>query len=155
MKRHMQNLTFVILLFISTTGVFAQENTLPLKPQLFGLHLTIVDYNSPTLIRKTSLKEVLSKGDIFNPLKQSPAVTFSYWRGLTKNLDFAGKLNGISYDYRRHTDPLRRKYKNEFGAEFEGTLNFHPVTDAHFFLPLLQQVLGPGITQISRGDTSH
>lgn len=139
----MQKLTFILLLFLSASGIFAQNRT-PLKPQLFGLHLTAVDYNSPTVIRRTSLKDVLSKGDIFNPWKQASGLTFSYWRGLNNYLDFAGKLNGILYDYRRHTDPLRRKYDNEFGAEFEGTLNLHPVTDAHFFSPLITAGLGAG-----------
>jgi OOP family OmpA-OmpF porin len=139
----MQKLTFIIPLFLSATGLFAQNNA-PLKPQLLGLHLTVVDYNSPTVIRRTSLKKVLSKGDIFNPWKQASALTFSYWRGLNKNLDFAGKLNGILYDYRRHTDPLRKHYKNEFGAEFEGTINLHPITDAHFFSPLITAGIGAG-----------
>ena len=125
-------------------GIFAQKDAPRLKPQLFGLHLTLVDYNSPTLIRRTSLKEVLSKGDIFNPSKQSPAISISYWRGLTKNLDFAGKLNGISYDYRFHNDPLRRHYNNEFGTELEGTLNFHPINDRHFFSPLITAGIGAG-----------
>ncbi|MEO6330914.1 MAG: OmpA family protein [Ginsengibacter sp.] len=144
MKCPMQKLTYFILLVLCTSGLLAQKNAQPLKPQLFGLHLTFVDYNSPTLIKKTSLKEVLSKGDIFNPSKQSPAVTFSYWTGLTKNLDFSGKLNGISYDYRRHTDPLRRTYDNEFGAELEGALNLHPVSDAHFFSPIITAGIGAG-----------
>jgi len=144
MKHHLQKLIFITLLFLCSTVLFAQNNASPVKPQLLGLHLSLVDYNSPALIKKTSLKEVLSKGDIFNPGKQSPAVTLSYWKGLNKNLDFGGKLNGISYDYRRHTDPLRRKYEHEFGAELEGTLNFHPVSDAHFFSPLITVGIGAG-----------
>ena len=140
----MQKLTLVILFLLSTTRIFAQKNVSSLKPQLLGLHVTAVDYNSPTLIRKTSLREVLSKGDIFNPWKQSPALSISYWRGLTKNIDFAGKLNGISYTYRSHNDPLHLKYDNEFGAELEGTLNFHPITDAHFFSPLITAGIGAG-----------
>src|SRR5438105_1847578 len=125
MKYHMHRLTLIILFFLSTTGIFAQKSASPIKPQLFGLHLTLVDYNSPTLIRKTSLREVLSKGDIFNPSKLSPALSISYWNGLVKNIDFSGKLNVISYDYSVHNDPLGVQNQNEFGAELEGALNFH------------------------------
>jgi OOP family OmpA-OmpF porin len=144
MKHHMHKLTFIILLLLPATKIFAQKNVFAVKPQLIGLHVSAVDYSSPTLIKRTSLKKVLSKGDIFDPFKQAPALTFSYWRGLNKVLDFAGKLNGISYTYRSHNDPLRHKYNNEFGAEIEGTLNFHPVTDAHFFSPIITAGIGAG-----------
>jgi outer membrane protein OmpA-like peptidoglycan-associated protein len=143
MKYYVQKLTLFIFLFTFTIEVFGQKDT-SLKPQLFGLHLTLVDYNSPALIRKTSLKEVIKKGDIFNPSKQSLALTISYWKGLNKNIDFAGKLIGISYDYRRHIDPQGIQYNNEFGAEIEGTLNFHPVSDAHFFSPIITGGIGAG-----------
>src|SRR5438045_8465795 len=98
----MQKLTLIILLFFFTIQIFGQKIDPPLKPQLLGIHLAAVDYNSPTLIRRTSLEEVLSKGDIFNPFKQSPALSISYWRGLTRNLAVDGKCNGISYHYISH-----------------------------------------------------
>jgi outer membrane protein OmpA-like peptidoglycan-associated protein len=144
MKYHVQKRILFALFLLFVIEVFGQNNISPLKPQLFGLHLTLVDYNSPTLIRKTSLKEVIKKGDIFDPSKQSLALTISYWKGINKNIDFAGKLNGISYDYRRHIDPLGVQYNNEFGAEMESTLNFHPVTDAHFFSPIITAGIGVG-----------
>ena len=61
-----QKLSLIVLLFLSTASIFAQKILSPVKPKLIGVHITLVDYNSPTLIKKTSLKEVLSKGDIFN-----------------------------------------------------------------------------------------
>jgi OOP family OmpA-OmpF porin len=144
MKYHIQMPALIIIFLLFTIEIFAQKSLSPIKPPLIGVHLTLVDYNSPTLIKRTSLKQVLSKGDIFNPAKQSPAISISYWQGLTKNFDLSGKLNGISYDYRSHADPLRRKYQNEFGAEIEATINFHPVTDAHLFSPFITTGIGAG-----------
>ena len=118
-----QKLILIVVLVFSAMSIFAQKFISSSKPQLIGIHLTLVDYNSPTLVRKTSLREVLSKGDIFNPKKQSSAFSISYWRGLTKNIDLAAKFNGIFYDYRSHNEPSGAPYSNEFGAEFEGSLN--------------------------------
>ncbi len=104
--------------------------------------IALVDYNSPTQIDTTSLKQVFKKGDIFNPTKQSSAFTISYWKGLNKYVDFSGKFNGIFYDYALNNSG--QSYSNEFGAELEGALNFHPISDDHLFTPFLTAGIGGG-----------
>src|SRR5215210_6493504 len=94
-----QKLTVMFLLCLSTGALFAQKFLSPKKPALIGLHFTLVDYNSPKFIDSTSLKNAFRKGDIFNPNKQSPAFTISYWKGLSNNFDVSGKANGIFYDF--------------------------------------------------------
>ena len=120
----------------------AQRFTSPVKPSLLGFHYALVDYNSPTEIDTTSLSSVFKKGDIFKPLKQSSALSISYWKGLNKFIDFSGRFNGIFYDYALHNSG--ESFTNEFGAELEGALNFHPVSDAHFFTPFLTAGIGGG-----------
>ncbi len=136
-----QKLTLLALIFLSAT-TFAQKFLSPKKPALLGFHYSLVDNNSPKAIDSTSLKDVFKKGDIFNPRKQASSLGVSYWKGLTNNIDFSGRLNGIFYDYA--TNAGRATDRNEFGAELEATLNLHPVSDAHLFTPFLTVGVGGG-----------
>jgi len=139
MKR---KLAITFLAFSMSYSLLAQNFLSPVKQSLVGFHYALVDYNSPTQIDTTSLKQVFKKGDIFNPTKQSSAFTISYWRGLNKYVDFSGKFNGIFYDYALNNSG--QSYSNEFGAELEGALNFHPLSDDHFFTPFLTAGIGGG-----------
>ena len=139
-----QKLTLIFLLFISAFCVSAQKFPYSTKPALIGLHYTLVDYNSPTLIKNTSLKEVIRRGDIFNPKRQSSAFTVSFWKGLAKNIDFSAKFNGIFYDYALHNNPTGPQYNNEFGSELEAALNFKLFSDAHFLTPFITAGIGGG-----------
>jgi outer membrane protein OmpA-like peptidoglycan-associated protein len=139
-----QKLTLIFLLFTSVLSVSAQKFPYSTKPALIGLHYTLVDYNSPTLIKNTSLKEVLRRGDIFNPKRQSSAFTVSFWKGLAKNIDLSAKFNGIFYDYALHNNPTGPQYNNEFGSELEGALNFKLFSDAHFLSPFITAGIGGG-----------
>ena len=141
-----QKLTITFLMLCTGFAAFSQRFSSPIKPSLLGFHYALVDYNSPTEIKNTSLSDVLKKGDIFKPSKQATAFTISYWKGLTRFLDFSGKFNGIFYDYTIHNDnnPTGVRYDNEFGSELEGALNIHPGSDAHFFAPFFTAGIGGG-----------
>ena len=130
MKKKLTIVFFILFIGIST---IAQKFTSPVKPSLLGFHYTLVDYNSPNRIDTSSLKDVFKQGDIFRPIKQSSGLSISYWKGLNKLIDFSGRFNGIFYDYALQNSG--QSFTNEFGAELEGTLNFHPVSDDHFFTP--------------------
>ena len=138
-----QKLTLMFLLFSITANVFSQKFSSEVKPALLGFHFTLVDYNSPTRIKNTSLDSTFKQGDIFKPLKQSSAFSISYWKGLTKNVDFSGRFNGIFYDYALNNNPTGPSQSNEFGSELEGTLNLH-LNDAHLFTPFLTAGIGGG-----------
>ncbi len=137
-----QKLAYIFLMVCLGFMTAAQKFTSPVKPALLGFHFALADYNSPTEIDSTSLSHVFKKGDIFKPLKQSSAISISYWKGLNKLLDFSGRFNGIFYNYALHNSG--ESFTNEFGAELEGTLNFHPLSDDHFFTPFLTAGIGGG-----------
>src|SRR5258706_2578077 len=138
-----QKLTLGIMLLLLGAHSFSQKFAYEVKPSLLGFHYSLVDYNSPTLIKNTSLSSTFKQGDIFRPKKQSTAFTFSYWKGLNKNVDYSFTYNGIFYDYVAHNDPSAPQHNNEFGSELEGTLNLH-LNDAHLFTPFLTAGVGGG-----------
>lgn len=137
-----QKLTAAFLIIFLSYSASAQKFVSPVKQSLIGFHFALVDYNSPSQIDTTSLKQVFKKGDIFNPTKQNIAFAISYWKGLNKYIDFSGKFNGIFYDYALQNSGV--SYSNEFGAELEATLNFHPLSDDHLFTPFLTAGIGGG-----------
>ncbi|HVZ96479.1 MAG TPA: OmpA family protein [Chitinophagaceae bacterium] len=139
MKR---KILIAFLIICLSNGLKAQNFSSSVKPSLIGFHYALVDYNSPTAIDTTSLKQVFKKGDIFNPAKQSSALTISFWKGLNKYIDFSGKFNGIFYNYALNNSG--ESLNNEFGAELEGALNFRPITDDHLFSPFLTAGIGGG-----------
>src|SRR4026209_497151 len=110
-----QKLTYIFLMGCLGYSTMAQKFTSPVKPSIIGFHYGVVDYTSPTEIKNTSLSDVFKKGDIFDPTKQSSVLSLSYWKGLTRLLDFSGRINGIFYDYARHNSG--QIYNNEFGGE--------------------------------------
>lgn len=138
------NKKFTIALFawLLSLPVIAQQFISSTKPSLIGFHFSLVDYNSPNRIDSTSLKDVFDQADIFKPSKQSSAFTISYWKGLSKNLDFSGKLNGIFYDYALNSRGEQKN--NEFGTELEAAINLRPYGDNHLFAPFLTAGVGGG-----------
>ncbi|MEO8764523.1 MAG: OmpA family protein [Ginsengibacter sp.] len=139
-----QRLTCLLLIICLAATAMAQKFTSPIKPSLIGFQFSLADYNSPHEIDSTSLHHVIKRGDIFKPSKQASAFTISYWKGLSKYLDFSARFNGIFYEYTRHNNSTSARYNNEFGSELEGALNIHPLTDAHFFQPFLTAGVGGG-----------
>src|SRR5687768_13696653 len=127
-----QKLTLVALLILAGSGVFAQFLS-PKKPALIGVQFTLVDNYSPQQIDSSSFNKVWKQGDIYDIGKMAPAVTVSYWKGLSKNFDLSAKLNGIFYDYARKNNRVTNN--NELGVELQADLNFHPISDAHLFTP--------------------
>ena len=136
-----QKVTLMALLVLASSGLFAQFLS-PKKPSLIGIQFTLVDNYSPQQIDSSSLSKVWKQGDIYDIGKMAPAVTVSYWKGLNKNFDISGKLNGIFYDYARKNDRVTNS--TEFGAELQADINFHPISDAHLFTPFINLGIGMG-----------
>src|SRR5688500_13153446 len=125
-----QKFTILVLLVLTSSGLFAQFLS-PKKPSFVSVQFTLVDNYSPQQFDISSFNKVWKQGDIYDIGKMAPAVTVSYWKGLTRNIDVSGKLNGIFYDYARKNNRVTNS--TEFGAELQADLNFHPVSDAHLF----------------------
>ncbi len=108
-----QKITLITLLVLTSSRLFAQFLS-PKKPSLVGVQFTLVDNYSPQRIDTSSLKDVFKQGDIYDIGKMAPAVTVSYWKGLSKNFDVSGKLNGIFYDYARKNNRVTER--TDFGG---------------------------------------
>jgi OmpA-OmpF porin, OOP family len=144
-----QKLAFTLALTILVSGAFAQKmkrsDRYPSakKGSLFGVHFNLSDFKTATAIKATSLSDVLKKKEYKRLADMSGGFSFSYWKGLTKTIDFSTKLNVVFADFSAiyRNEPG----KTEVGLEIEPTLNFRPLNDNHLFSPFITAGVGGGI----------
>ena len=136
-----QKLTLILALTLLATGAFSQKSKKMgndnKKPTLFGVHYDMLDFNSPLGIKNPST------GNVYNKFKEmDKGISLSYWKGLTKRLDFSLKANGIFSDYTgRRTGNTQ---KTEIGLELEPSLNMRAFEDKAMFNPFLSLGVGGG-----------
>ena len=76
--------------------LFSQDN---IRPAELGISFNLYDFITAQRIRTTSLSSVLSNKKIAKIGNMSPGIGIHYFKGLKKNLDFAGTLSGTFLDY--------------------------------------------------------
>jgi OmpA-OmpF porin, OOP family len=144
-----QKLAFTLALAILAGGAFAQKmkrsDRYPSakKGNLFGVHFNMSDFKTPAAIKATSLNDVLKKKDWKQLSNMNGGFSFAYWKGLTKTIDLATKLNIVFADFSANYN--NEPGKTEVGLEIEPTLNFRPLNDNHLFSPFLTGGIGAGI----------
>ena len=132
-----QKLTLFFLMMVFCAGVIAQNSGK--KPDLFGIHLNAVDIKTPVTFRNES---VTARN--FSSLKDMDfGFGLSYWKGLTRTIDFSTKLNINFHDYAAE-DRGDLSEDKEVGIELEPTLNFRPFGDAALVSPFITAGIGGG-----------
>src|SRR6476661_5881095 len=134
-----QKLALALSLLIFSSGVFAQTmDTRPeVKPALFGIHFNILDFKTPETFKNTSSRRFTT-----NLRDMDFGFGLSYWKGLTKTIDFSTKFNAMMHDY--SIDRGVSTTKTEVGLELEPTLNFRPFKDNSLIAPFLTAGIGGG-----------
>ena len=110
------------------------------KGQLIGLHFNLADFNAPT-----GVKDPIS-GKVYQTVSQmDKGLSLSYWRGLTKKVDFSLKVNAMFRDYRAiyYNNPVSGS-TTEVGLELEPTINIRPFADNAKIAPFLTAGVGGG-----------
>lgn len=137
-------LTVVALIFLAT-GAFAQKAQKrnlnypsDKKGQLFGLHFNLADFNAPISLQHPGL------GVGATPIKDmGKGFSLSYWRGITKKIDFSGRVNAMFYDYAANFQGVTGK--TEIGLEVEPSIHLRPINDDNLWSPFLTLGLGGGL----------
>ena len=86
MKTSVLCMAFVILL----NHAFSQTKQKP----LLSLNIHFSDYRTPGVIRDSSFRKAFSGNDWYAPGKLSFGLGVSWWKELTRQIDFSGNLNG-------------------------------------------------------------
>jgi OOP family OmpA-OmpF porin len=74
------------------------------RPAAIGISFFLNDFATPDRIRTTSLSQVFANKKWAKPKDMSPGIAITYFKGLTKRVDFAGTLAGsfIRYPFPKH-----------------------------------------------------
>jgi hypothetical protein len=107
------------------------------KGTLVGISFSLSDFNAPKNFGGNSNAKSLAIKDM------SAGIAISYWKGITSNIDFSAKLNGIFHEYSAIFNNLPGK--TEIGLEFEPTLNIRPIKDANMWAPFITVGAGIGL----------
>ena len=138
-----QKLTLIVAIMLLVTSAFSQKNkktsSTGIKGPLIGLHFNMADFNAPT-----GIKDPVS-GKVYSTIaNMDKGVSLSYWKGLTRKVDFSAKINAMFKDYRAIYYNNPTKSNSEVGFELEPTLNIRPYGDNSLIAPFLTVGVGGG-----------
>ncbi len=136
-----QKFSLLLALGIFSTGAFAQSDmngsSMDKKASSIGIHFNAVDFKTPV-----TFKDAGTPRNFYGLKDMDFGFSLSYWKGLTKHIDFSTKLNTIFHNYAN--DRNEATTKSEIGLELEPTLNLRPYSDANLFAPFLTAGIGGG-----------
>ena len=138
-----QKLTLLLSLLVIVTCASAQmmesKYSSAVKGSLFGIHFNTLDIKTPVTLKSNSGPRR------FTRIKDMDyGFSVSYWKGLTKNIDFSARAGMIFHDYAL-SDRNQIDNNNEtIGLELEPTLNFRPYGDDALVAPFLTLGVGGG-----------
>jgi OmpA-OmpF porin, OOP family len=95
-------LAAMLALSAFTSSGFAQNDEI--RPAAIGISFFLNDFATADRIRTTSLSQVLTNKRWSKPKDMIPGVAITYFKGLTKRVDFAGTLAGsfVRYPFPKH-----------------------------------------------------
>jgi outer membrane protein OmpA-like peptidoglycan-associated protein len=84
----------VFLLTIFCTTPRAQQPAADYKHGVFSFNINLSDYSFLKTVRDSSFTNAIKQKDWLKPGNKSFGIGASYWKGLTKHIDFSGTLSG-------------------------------------------------------------
>ncbi len=138
-----QKLTWLLSLLVVVTSVSAQtldsKFSSNKKGTLVGIHFNALDLKTPITLKSAAVTRT------FSSLKDMDyGFSISYWRGLTKTIDFSARTGLLFHDFATIDRSEISNTKESIGAELEPSLNFRPYGDDALIAPFLTAGLGGG-----------
>ncbi len=133
-------LSFLVLIAIANAQMMESKFSSAKKGTLVGISFNALDLKTPITFKTAASTRTFSK-----ITDMDYGFSLSYWKGLTKTIDFSAKAGLLFHDYatidRAETNP---KGEN-LGVELEPTLNFRPYGDNAIISPFLTGGVGVGL----------
>jgi OOP family OmpA-OmpF porin len=139
----MKKFLFSLMAVGLATASFAQAPISYKKRPSLGLSFVLKDMNTARLIDKTSVTDVLSKGQWTRLRDMTPGVSVSYITGLTEKVDFAANLGG---SYLRFPFSFKSGIPvptdSKFLLELDANANIKLLSDRYVVVPYLSFGVG-------------
>jgi hypothetical protein len=130
--------TILALLFLQTTA-FSQEEDYRQDPAL-SINFFMIDFESATKIRNSSLSRVLANKEFGKTKTMSPGLAIAYSEGLSNQFDMSVTLAGSFVDYPR--DYLPPFGQDKFLLEADASIRAKMFSNKYWFTPFLQAGVG-------------
>ncbi|MEQ1678165.1 MAG: OmpA family protein [Chitinophagaceae bacterium] len=134
----MKKILLVLLaLYLLVPASYGQDDET--RPQALGVSFFMNDFVSPQRIRTTSLSKVLADRNMANLRDMSPGLAITYFKGISKHVDFAASIGGSFVDY-----PMPNKIfdNNNFLLEGNASLNLKMTTEKYWVQPYITLGIG-------------
>jgi OmpA-OmpF porin, OOP family len=131
-------LAILFALYLFTPAGYAQDEEI--RPAAIGVSFILNDFTTADRIRSSSMSKVLADKNWAKFKDMSPGIAISYFKGLSKHIDFAGTLAGSFANY-----TLLNKAPtsgDHFLLEADAALNLKLVSEKYWVTPYLIAGLG-------------
>jgi outer membrane protein OmpA-like peptidoglycan-associated protein len=117
---------------------FGQDEEI--RPAAIGISFFLNDFTTADRIRTTSLSSVLSNKKWAKVKDMSPGIALTYFKGLTKRIDFAGTLAGsfVKYPFPNHAT----FFNDRFLLAADASANLKLVTEKYWVQPFITVGVG-------------
>jgi hypothetical protein len=130
--------TILALLFLQMSS-FAQDEDYRQDPAL-SIHFFLIDFETATKIRNSSLSSVLANKQFGKSKDMSPGLAISYSEGLSNHFDFNTTLAGSFVDYQRRNLPSFGG--DHFLLEVDASVRGKLLSNKYWFTPYFQAGVG-------------
>ncbi len=132
-------LLLTILTSILTTHAQEKANNQYAKRPALGVHFSLNDFKTASLIRSTSLNSVILNKKVTSPRLMSPGLGISYTKGFTNHIDVQSRLNASFLNV-----PItgRSISGDNFFGEFDVSGIFKMFSDKYWVSPYLNAGIG-------------
>jgi OmpA-OmpF porin, OOP family len=135
MKKFLAVLMAVCMFVSASFGQTVSEK----RPAAIGVSFFLNDFATAQKIRSTSLSKVLGDKQWSKVKDMSPGLAFTYFKGLTNHIDFAGTLGG---SFVRYPIPNHNFLSDKFLLEADATMNFKMLTEKYWIQPYVIAGIG-------------
>lgn len=133
-----------LLILVTGTQLSWAQSTNLVRPASIGFSFSLNDFATAQKIRSTSLSQVFRDKSWSSPREQDPGLALTFFKGLHKNIDFAGTL-GVAFV----TNAIPNKAfstNQKLMLSTDASFNFKMLPDNFWFSPYL--IAGVGASKI-------
>ncbi|MGZ8559689.1 MAG: OmpA family protein [Chitinophagaceae bacterium] len=128
----------LLVLYLLAPSGFAQDDEI--RPAAIGVSFILNDFTTADRIRSGSLSKVFANKQWAKLKEMSPGIAISYFKGLSKHVDFAATLAGSFADYSLLNRPPTSG--DRFLAEVDASVNLKMVSEKYWVQPYIIAGLG-------------
>jgi OmpA-OmpF porin, OOP family len=132
--------SFLVVATLASAQMMDSKYSSAKKGSLVGIHLNALDIKTPVTLKSAAGTRSFSK-----VTDMDYGFSISYWKGLTKTIDFSTRAGLLFHDYAADDRGDLSQDKKEVGIELEPSLNFRPYGDNSLIAPFLTGGVGGGM----------